>query len=165
MKKICVICGRTFDSHYGSEVCSQNCFTIRKRINDENSNLRRKNHESNTPILKKCPVCGQDFEGLRNKYCSKKCAQIMRSTNIKIYNKYYYKNNLKEFCLCAYSFRTNCRNNTQVLPGWLSSLCIDRYCRRCKSPGLQCLCLFLRFRSSSARRIHSGFPPSGSLSK
>lgn len=52
MKKICVICGRTFDSHYGSEVCSQNCFTIRKRINDENSNLRRKNHESNTPILK-----------------------------------------------------------------------------------------------------------------
>lgn len=44
MKKICVICGRTFDSHYGSEVCSQNCFTIRKRINDENSNLRRKNH-------------------------------------------------------------------------------------------------------------------------
>lgn len=96
MKKICIICGRTFDSHYGSEVCSQNCFTIRKRINDENSNLRRKNHESNTPILKKCPVCGQDFEGLRNKYCSKKCAQIMRSTNIKIYNKYYYKNNLKE---------------------------------------------------------------------
>ena len=72
---------------------------------------------------------------------------------------------LSLFCLCAYSFRTNCRNNTQVLPGLLSFLYTDKYCRRCKSPGLQCLCLFLRFRSSSARRIHSGFPPSGSLSK
>lgn len=91
MEKICVICGRPFESHHGTEVCSADCFSIRKHISDTNSNLRRRNHESGTLISKTCPVCGKNFEGLRNKYCSAECAQAARSANIKKYNKHYYK--------------------------------------------------------------------------
>lgn len=91
MQKKCTICGSLFESHYGTEVCSESCRLERKRIYDANSNARRKNHESNIPVTKVCPVCGKEFETFRNKYCSKECAEIVKKKNLHLYNKYYYK--------------------------------------------------------------------------
>mgnify|MGYP004473375029 CR=1 FL=1 len=91
MQKKCTICGALFESHHGIEVCSESCRLERKRISDIKSNARRKNHESDIPILKKCPVCGKEFETFRNKYCSKECTEIVRKKNLRLYSKYYYK--------------------------------------------------------------------------
>ena len=91
MQKKCTVCGRVFESHYGTEVCSETCRIERKRIYDMNSNARRKNHESDIPVTKVCPVCGKEFDTFRNKYCSKDCSEFARKKNIRIYNRDYYK--------------------------------------------------------------------------
>ena len=95
MQKKCTICGNIFESHYGREVCSEVCRLERKRIQDTNSNVRRRDRKSGTFIEKICPICGEKFETLRNKYCSQKCAKIARKKNLHIYNKHYYENNIK----------------------------------------------------------------------
>lgn len=90
MQKKCTVCGQAFESHYGIEVCSESCRLERKRISDINSNARRRNHESDIPVVKVCPICKKEFETFRNKYCSKECAGVARKKNLCIYNKYYY---------------------------------------------------------------------------
>jgi len=91
MQKKCTICGKEFESRYGTEVCSEVCRAERKRINDTKSNARRRAHESDIPVIKNCPICGKQFETIRNKYCSKECAETARRRGIRIYDRWYHR--------------------------------------------------------------------------
>lgn len=89
----CKICGKKFESHNGIEVCSNDCRLERKRRQDKKSNERRKNGESNLPIIYTCQVCGKQFEGLAQKYCSDECRLIARNRQVKENNKIHYNEN------------------------------------------------------------------------
>ncbi len=60
----CVICGKEFTSYRGTNVCSEQCKIEKKKRQDENSNKRRYSKESNTPIIKICPICGESLKHL-----------------------------------------------------------------------------------------------------
>lgn len=60
----CVICGKRFTSYHGINVCSEQCKIEKKKRQDENSNKRRYSKESNTPIIKICPICGKNLKHL-----------------------------------------------------------------------------------------------------
>lgn len=68
--KKCTVCGQEFVSYNGREVCSDECFQKRKHEMEREANYRRRKGLSCTPITYTCPVCGKEFEGLREKYCS-----------------------------------------------------------------------------------------------
>ena len=85
----------------GIEVCSDECRLERKRQQDIKSNERRKNGQSNEPITYTCPICGKEFEGIAQKYCSKKCREIGRKKNVDENNRIHYekvkeKNKIKD---------------------------------------------------------------------
>ena len=88
----CVICGKRFTSYHGINVCSEQCKIEKKKRQDENSNKRRYSKESNTPIIKICPICGEKFETLRRTYCSEKAHKI----HVKEISDQYYKDHREE---------------------------------------------------------------------
>lgn len=51
--------------------------------------------ESNTPIDKVCPVCGNNFQGLREIYCSPECSRRARERAVKENSKQYYLDHKK----------------------------------------------------------------------
>lgn len=91
MQKKCTICGKMFESKHGTEICSEACRVERKRIQDIKSNARRRAHESDIPVTKDCPICGRQFETIRNKYCSKECAEFARRKGIRAYDRWYHR--------------------------------------------------------------------------
>lgn len=91
--KICTVCGSEFVSHNGTEVCSESCRLERKREQDRKGNKRRYAKESNTPFNRVCPICGREFESLKNFYCSAECTGKARKQNIKENNMAYYREN------------------------------------------------------------------------
>ena len=92
MKK-CTICGKSFLSCNGVEVCSAACATERKRRQDTAGNERRRLQLSNQKTSRICPACGKTFMSLRWKYCCPECAGIARRKNLAIYNREYYTQN------------------------------------------------------------------------
>jgi len=77
MKK-CTICGKSFLSCKGVEVCSAACATERKRRQDTAGNERRRLQLSNQKTSRICPVCGKTFMSVYRKYCCSECAEIAR---------------------------------------------------------------------------------------
>ena len=77
MKK-CTICGKSFLSCKGVEVCSAACATERKRRQDAAGNERRRLQLSNQKTSRICPVCGKTFMSVYRKYCCSECAEIAR---------------------------------------------------------------------------------------
>lgn len=59
-------------------------------------NFRRYNKLSNTPIDKVCPVCGNNFQGLREIYCSPECSRRARERAVKENSKQYYQDHKKD---------------------------------------------------------------------
>lgn len=90
--KKCVICGRKFNSHNGTEVCSDECRKERRHQHEKAANLRRNQKISNTPITYTCKICGKTFAGMRQKYCSDKCRTIARKHQLSEYGRLYYSN-------------------------------------------------------------------------
>lgn len=78
-------------SERGIEVCSEECRMERKKRNDKNSNERRKKGESNIPITYTCLVCGKEFEGLAQRYCSDTCREKARKEQVKENNRIHYE--------------------------------------------------------------------------
>lgn len=91
----CSICGREFLSVNGVQVCSEECRQERKKRQDSFVNFRRYNKLSNTPIDKICPVCGNNFQGLREIYCSPECSRRARERAVKENSKQYYQDHKK----------------------------------------------------------------------
>lgn len=99
----CTICGKEFMSYNGMEVCSESCRIERKRRQDYEGNLRRRQGISGQNKKLVCPVCGKEFLGLREKYCCRECSMRAREAQVKKNNKFYYvqaknacKNNKRE---------------------------------------------------------------------
>lgn len=90
ISKKCVICGREFNSHNGIEVCSDACRKERRHRDERNANIRRRQKISNTPIIYTCKICGNRFEGMRQKYCSDECRIIARKKQLAEYGRLYY---------------------------------------------------------------------------
>lgn len=83
--KICIICGKAFQSNYHhKKCCSKECSTINNRRNTDKSNQRRINI-----VTKTCKICGTEFttSNSTRKYCSDACrVQRHKISN----NRYYY---------------------------------------------------------------------------
>lgn len=92
MKK-CTICGKSFLSCNGVEVCSAACATERKRRQDTAGNERRRLKLSNQKTSRICPVCGKTFMSVRWKYCCSECVGIARRKNSAENNREYYAQN------------------------------------------------------------------------
>jgi predicted nucleic acid-binding Zn ribbon protein len=92
----CIICDKEFISYHGTNVCSEQCKIEKKKRQDENSNKRRYNKESNTPIIKICPICGKKFETLRRTYCSEECSKKAHKIYVKEISDQYYKDHREE---------------------------------------------------------------------
>ena len=56
---------------------------------------RRRKGLSCVPITYTCPVCGKEFKGLREKYCSDKCRKVAKDKIMHENNKWYYENRKK----------------------------------------------------------------------
>lgn len=72
-ERICVICGRSFTAHQGTQkVCSEACREEYKR-RDARERMRRKKAGIHTETV--CPVCGKTFvkKQTAQKYCSHEC--------------------------------------------------------------------------------------------
>jgi len=88
--KECTVCGQKFESRYGKEVCSDECFVKRKQKQDAEGNERRRTGRSGEPITKTCPWCGSEFEGLKRKYCSPECSEAARKQRKEeLFDEYY----------------------------------------------------------------------------
>lgn len=87
----CTVCGREFESYNGREVCSESCFLERKRKWEKETRSRKKHNQLNSPITYICPICGKQFEGMRQKYCSNECRAIGRKQHVDENNKKYRK--------------------------------------------------------------------------
>lgn len=85
----CTVCGREFESHNGREVCSESCFLERKRKWEKETRKRKKCNQLNDPITYTCAICGRQFDGMRQKYCSDECRAIGRKQHVDENNKYY----------------------------------------------------------------------------
>lgn len=92
MKK-CTICGKSFLSRNGVEVCSVACAVERKRRQDTAGNERRRAQLSNQKTSRICPTCGKTFMSVRCKYCCPECAGIARRKNLAENNREYYAQN------------------------------------------------------------------------
>lgn len=86
----CTVCGQEFESHNGKEVCSKECEIERRHKYEKEANYRRRKGLSCTPISYTCLVCGKQFEGLRQKYCSEECRKMGRKEHVNENNKRYY---------------------------------------------------------------------------
>lgn len=91
----CTVCGREFLSVNGIQICGEECRQERKKQQDKAGNFRRYNKLSNTPIDKVCPVCGNNFQGLREIYCSPECSRRARERAVKENSKQYYLDHKK----------------------------------------------------------------------
>lgn len=94
--KNCRICGQLFEAHYGKEVCSEECAKARKDEQNKEGNYRRYHGLSNEPYVKICPVCGKEFEGLNQTYCSIECSNEGRKKIRKEVSDEYYQDNKKD---------------------------------------------------------------------
>lgn len=92
MKK-CTICGKSFLSCNGVEVCSAACAAERKHRQDTAGNERRRAQLSNQKVNRICPVCGRNFMSVYRKYCCPECAEIARRKNSAENNREYYVQN------------------------------------------------------------------------
>lgn len=92
----CTICRHEFLSVNGIQVCSEECREERKKQQDKLGNYRRYNNLANTPIDKVCPICGNEFQGLREVYCSPSCSLKARRIAVKENSDRYYRENKKE---------------------------------------------------------------------
>lgn len=91
----CTICGQEFESYNGREVCSDKCLMERKKKYEKVSNYRRYHGLSCEPMHYTCQICGKEFEGLREKYCSDECREIARKVQVRENNKMYYNDKRK----------------------------------------------------------------------
>lgn len=75
----CENCGKKVESKYGSgRFCSKKCANSFNRIEINKKISIALKKRNNTPIIiKRCPICGKQFEG-RTKTCSKECGNIYR---------------------------------------------------------------------------------------
>jgi len=89
------MCGKQFPSRYGKEVCSEQCFIVRKRLSDQKGNEKRKQGLSGQLDEKICPECGNSFEGLIRKYCPECSDQVRINTRKKLFKEYYLNNRVK----------------------------------------------------------------------
>lgn len=93
MIKICIVCGKEFESEHGTVTCSDYCHLENIRRNQYRHDLIRKG------ILKrekkKCPVCGKNFTCNRNNivYCSKSCREDATKKRRRDYFATYYEKN------------------------------------------------------------------------
>lgn len=72
-ERICVICGRSFTAHQGTQkVCGETCREEYKR-RDARERMRRKKAGIHTETV--CPICGTAFtkKQTAQKYCSHEC--------------------------------------------------------------------------------------------
>ena len=93
MKKICVICGKEFNSKNGITTCSDMCYEIKTKKALRKNELIRQNKLKREH--RKCPVCGKKFEVNRSHlvYCSAECREISTKEKKKEYFKNYYVDN------------------------------------------------------------------------
>lgn len=111
--KNCIICGNKFESRYGKEVCSDDCFLERKKIAEKKSNERRYAGISGTPEIKTCPICNKKFEALNRKYCSEKCSDLARAIKRKeLFSEWYADEKNRKFHIenvKKYNKQKNCQ--------------------------------------------------------
>lgn len=80
-KGVCKICGKEFFKNgINTKCCSDECRLInKKRSKQAHSQRKELKRKLKRISLKKCLVCGKDFEGHGNKYfCSENCAILHR---------------------------------------------------------------------------------------
>lgn len=92
--KNCVICQKEFESHYGTEVCSDECKLERKRLQDKKGNDKRYSGKSKELENIICKRCGKSFLGLGRRYCEK-CSATARKESQKQISQAWYAENKK----------------------------------------------------------------------
>ena len=111
MKKICITCGKEFETNKNAQKsCSEVCRKIRRKYTDKRKIGKYK-------VDKICPVCNKNFKGNKTQIaCSIKCASEQRKTKL-----------IKKCLRCGKEFKEEYKGKKQRIVHHFKSFSVHKH--------------------------------------